>query len=378
MTYNVGQVPVLRTFFAIYTDGAAPRARGLSPPGTDVHWRELPEVIVPGPQDELYGPNASVFLRFQPKRAFVLGVSRPVSGRVGTFFDEARQLLVEATKGLRGIGLDVLRLWPFDLEISAAEPAEETLAEDVFSLGFRERGAHGFRAETFGLSKLDQREISFEFSGRELFDEAFFMCSHLVDWLMEHGGRVEPSQVMSFGFDRLTFLSSDRGAAGPKPFHGWHPPLVQRLLPQELFPGVGVLEVRSQPWATDEPGATDLTACLTRSLEQRVLLEDLDLTGDPPHVNATASVQGAVGELKNLLAVREEHLDRRDSGWRIERTDGRKNVATAVPLGELARQAPELSRYLVLPWGVRLEWDAAGALKIDTSRMHQVTIEQSE
>ncbi len=374
----MGQVPTLRAFFAIYTDGAAPREGGPRPLAVEVSLRELPEVIIPGAQDELYGPNTTAFLRFQPKRLFLLSVSRAVSGRAGRFFDEARQVLMEATKGLKGIGLDVLRLWPFDLEASAGAVPEETMAEDVFTLGFRERGIHGFRAETFGLSKLDQREISFEFTGKELADEAFLMCGRLVEWLLEHGGRVQPRQVMSFGFDRLVFLASESVTADPKPFRGWHPPLVERLIPQDLFPGVGVLEIRSQGLAPSDEPTVDLTECLTRSLEQRLLLEDLDLTGDPPHASATATVRGRLQELRSLRAVREEHLDRRDSGWRFERTEGHEGETTPVPLAELTRQVPELTRYLALPWGIRLEWDGEGALKIDTSRMHQVALEHSE
>ena len=221
MAYNVGQVPTLRSFFAIYTKGASARQGFEAPPGCEVFLRELPELILPSPQDELYGPGVLAFRRYQPSRAFLLGLTRTVKGRAGTFFDDAKRVMREVTRDLSGFGLDVLRLWPFPLDPEGSEMSDETLAEDIFSLAFRERGEHGFRAETLGLSKLDQREISFEFSGRELFEEAFLMCSRLVDWLMEHGGRVEPAEAMSFGFDRLSFLAPELTG---EPFRGWDPP----------------------------------------------------------------------------------------------------------------------------------------------------------
>ena len=69
------------------------------------------------------------------------------------------------------------------------------------------------------------------------------MCGHLADWAMEQGHRVQHGQSMAYGFDRLTFFATEGDAGGP--FRGWHPPLIQKLLPPEVFPGVGVLEVRA-------------------------------------------------------------------------------------------------------------------------------------
>lgn len=375
MAYNVGQVPTLRSYFAIYTDGGAPRGALEAPAGCEVFLRELPELVVPGPQDELYGPGVLGFRRFQPTRVFLLGLSRGVKGRAGTFFDDAKRVMREATRGLCGFGLDVLRLWPFSLDAEVSELSDETLAEDIFSLALRERGEHGFRAETLGLSKLDQREITFEFSGRELSEEAFLLCTHLVDWLMEHGRRVEPDQAMSFGFDRLTFLAPE---CSGEAFRGWHPPLVQRLLRGHEFPGAGVLEVRAQASESSAPPTSDLSACLFRSMDQRLLLEELDLTGDSPHATATAMVEGDVRGLKDLIATRDPQLDRGDSGWRFESSAKNGASAAQVSLSELARKVPEVVRYLVLPWGVRLVWDSAGVMRLDTSRVHPLDASGTE
>ena len=38
-------------------------------------------------------------------------------------------------------------------------------------------------------------------------------------------------------------------------------------------------------------------------------------------------------------------------------------------LADLARRAPELVRFLALPHGVKLTWDAAGNLDVDRSRV---------
>ena len=359
-------MPTLRSIFVIYTDGTAARAPE-APPGCEVVFRELRELIVPGPQDDLFGPNVAALRRFQPKRSFLLGVSRTVRGRAGAFFDQARVAVEQAARGSKGMGLDVLRLWPFSVGPSVP-PEEETLAEDIFSLGFREQGEHGFRAETFGLSKLDQREISFEFKGQELVEEAFLMVTQLVERLLEQGERVEPSQLLSFGFDRLTFLGPEGSSA--KPFGAWHPPLIGRLLPEDLHRDLGVLEVRAQPFDGSAPSSRDLTACLTRSLDQRLLLEELDVTGDAPHGHATAAVKGTIAELKDVVATREQHVDRRDSGWRIEHTAAAPGKATPVQLSEIAKLTPGIVRYLALPQGARLVWDGTGVLTIDTSRVH--------
>ena len=359
-------MPRLSCFFAIYTDGSAPAEAFRAPANTDVFLGEMATLELPGPGDELFGPHATLLSRFKPKRGFLLGVSREVSGKAGTFFADARQVLMQATHGLTGFGLDVLRLWPFPLALLDEALPEDPLAEDLFSVGFTEMGEHGYRAETFGLAKLGQRELSFEFKGRALLEEAALMCGHLADWLLEHGKRVEHGQLMAYGFDNLSFFAAEGKAGGP--FRGWHPPLIQKLVPATLFPGVGVLEVMALPDGPHDP-LDDLTLPLTRSMEQRLLLEELDLTGDSPHASSTAQVKGFISQLTQLVAVREEPHASKDSGWRfsstVEGDSGENGVTT---LSVVVRRAPEILRYLALPHGTRLEWDANGALAMDLSK----------
>lgn len=358
----------LSCFFAIYTDGSGLNESFPAPTGTDVFLGEMGSLLRPGPQDELFGPHANKFLQAKPRRGFLLGFRREVRTRSEPFFNEVREAVLAATAGLDGWALDVLRLWPFPLSIAAEALPEHLLAEDLFSVGFTDMGQHGVRAETIGLSKLGQREITFEFGDPTLMEEAALMCGHLADWLLEHGKRIEHGQAMSFGFDRISFFAAEGNAGGP--FRGWHPPLVQKLVPPELFAGVGVLEVRASPPGNHDQ-LEDLTIPLRRSLEQRLLLEELDLTGDSPHASSTAQVKGFIAELRSLVAVREESHSSRDSGWRFRSTvEGDSGENGVMTLGDLARRAPELVRFLALPHGVKLTWDAEGRLNVDRSRVH--------
>lgn len=352
----------------IYTDGGAP-TDAFAPPnsGTRITLLELPELVVPARSDELFGPHVQSFTRFTPRRGFLLALARTVRGGAGPFFHDARRVFLEVSAGLRGFGFDVLRLWPFPLESASEALPDEPLAEDLFSVGFTEMGEHGFRAETVGLSKLDQREVSFEFRGRELLEDAALMCGHLADWAMEQGQRVQHGQSMAYGFDRLTFFAAEGDAGGP--FRGWHPPLIQKLLPSEVFPGVGVLEVQT----VEEVGGErqPLTVPLIRALEQRLILEEHDLTGDAPFHSATAKVRGFVHALRALTAVREEPVASKDSGWRlISRTTHDGPPEGLMTLAEIANRVPEIIRYLALPPGVRLEWDTEGRLTVDASKAH--------
>jgi hypothetical protein len=354
----------------IYTDGGAPHD-AFTPPvdlSVRVSLGELPELVVPARTDELFGPHVQTFARFTPKRGFLLALSKPVKGAAGDFFAEARRVFLEATAGLKGYGFDVLRLWPFPLEQATEVLADDPLADDLFSVGFTEMGEHGFRAETVGLSKLDQREISFEFRGKELLEDAALMCGHLADWAMEQGHRVGHGTAMAYGFDRLTFFAAEGDAGGP--FRGWHPPLIQKLLPPEIFPGVGVLEVRTVSDLAGEP-AEPLTIPLTRALEQRLVLEEYDLTGDSPFHTATARVRGFIHGLPALTAIREEPVASKDSGWRfISRATQDGPEEGSMTLGEVANRAPAIIKYLALPPGVRLDWDSEGALNVDASKAH--------
>lgn len=360
-------MPTLRSFFAIYTHGAGlhePVRAGDSITTTVV---ELTPPLTAAPSDELYGPHAAPFRAFTPRRAFLIGFSKPLKGRAESFFLEVRDAVLRATEGLEGFGLDVLKLWPFPLAGAAEALPEDLLAEDLFSFGITERGAHGFQLETFGLAKLDQREISFEFSGHELVEEATLLCGHLADWLLEHTRRVEPGQAMSFGFDKLTFEAAE-GRSG-RALRAYHPALIQRLLPEAAFPGLGLLRVSAPPTLPkDHAVAGDLSTVLRRSMEQRLLLEEQDLTGDSPHSETTAEVRGAWSELRNLVASRDESISGKDSGWRIRSGSLAEPHATK-PLAEIAAKLPELVRYLALPVGIRLAWDAEGRLTIDRSKV---------
>jgi hypothetical protein len=143
---------------------------------------------------------------------------------------------------------------------------------------------------------------------------------------------------------------------------------VQKLLPEELFPGVGVLEVHSSPPGNGEL-REDLTVPLRRAFEQRTLLEELDLTGDAPHATSTAQVKGFITRLESLVAIREESMNSKDSGWRLRNTTSESGENGVMTLADLARRVPEFVRYLALPQGVKLTWNDAGVLEVDRSRV---------
>lgn len=360
-------MPTLSCFFAIYTEGESLQDSFPSPTGADVFLGEMGTLLLPGPKDELFGPHANIFSRVKVKRGFLLGFQRKLRGRAETFFSEVRMAVLRATAGTRGVGLDILKLAPFPLQTASEALPEDLLAEDLFSVGFTEMGDRGLRAETLGFAKLGQREVTFEFTDPALLEEAALMCGHLADWLLDHNKRINHGESMSFGFDRISFFSAEGSAGGP--FRGWHPPLIQKLIPEELFPGVGVLEVHAFPPGNAEL-REDLTIPLRRALDQRTLLEELDLSGDAPHSSSSAQVKGFITELKSLVAMREESVNSKDSGWRFRSTvegDSGENGVTS--LADLARRAPELVRFLALPQGVKLTWNAEGLLEVDRSRV---------
>jgi hypothetical protein len=367
----------LASFFAIYTRGAAPRDTFSAPSGLRVSLGEMPEVVWPSARrDELFGPHVKSLERFKPSRGFLLAISNEARGDPVSFFDQVRHVLLEAVSGLEGVGLDVLRLWPFPLGGAAEEFSEDLLADDLFSVGFQELGDSVFRAETFGLAKLGQRELVFTFCGRDLLDDAQLLCGHLADWLLEHRRVVRAGDSLHFGFDRLIFRAAEGTAGGP--FRGWHPPLIQRLLPEALFPGVGLTEVR----AADESGfesADNVTAVLRRAFDQRQLLEEYDLLGDSPHLSKTASVRGRVRQLARLTAVRDEPRGTKDSGWHfLGIPSDSSSDSGVVSLGDLVRRAPGLVRFLALPPGVRLEWNAHGVLHVDVSRARELEVDDED
>ena len=324
------------------------------------------EVALPGSKEELFGPFATKFTQQKFKHGFLLGFSREVKGGSGTFFSDVRNSMLLSVKGLKGYALDVLRLWPFPLEQANELLPEEPLAEDLFSVGFTPLTEELYRAETFGLAHLSQREVSFEFEGKELLEEAALMTAHLADWVLEHGKRVDHGQAMAFGFDRINFLAAE-GGAPPEALRGWHPALIQKLLPQALFPGVGALEVLAHPDNSVE--AQNLTVPLRRALDQRLMLEELDVTGDSPHASNTAHLRGVITGLHSLLAWRDEATASKDSGWNfVSKTVGDSLTEGLTTLSEVISRAPGILRYLALPPGVRLEWNDEGVLQVDTSK----------
>lgn len=356
----------LRRYFAIYTNEGKPVDALVNLRHTHVFLGEMTEVLQPASADELFGPHVAKFLRQKFKHGYLLGFSREVRSGAGSFFSDVRKSLLTATKGLEGYAVDVLRLWPFPLELAAELIAEDPLAEDLFSVGFTEIGEQRYRAETFGLAHLCQREVSFEFRGKELLEEAALMTAHLTDWVLEHGRRVDHGQSMAFGFDRITFLAAE-GGSPQDVLRGWHPRLIQKLVPEALFPGVGALEVLSAP--SESAQTQDLTVPLRRALEQRLTLEELDVTGDSPHATNTANVRGVISGARSLVAWRDEPTASKDSGWSfMSRTASDAVEQKRVTLAQIIERAPDLIRYLALPPGVRLEWDEHGTLNVDLSK----------
>ena len=358
-------MPLLSSFFAIYTDGHAPRADVIVPRGTELMLTQMDELVLPH-DVSLFGPHASELQRYRPRAGYLLALLRETKGSAGTFFADSQRILTEAVAGLtEGFGLDVLRLFPFPLA-NVRDLPDDPFAEDLISVGFHEQGEHGFRAETFGLSKLGQREISFTFRGGELLEDAAILCSHLADYAMTQGRRVEHKQTMSFGFDKLLFLAAE-GESHTGPFRGWHPPFMSRLLPERLFFGVGALTVMGYPRPTAAP-QHDLTPVLHRALEQRLVLEEHDLTGESPHQSSTARACACLAGVAGMVAERREPQSQKESGWTF--SCGKEHGPSELqgrPLEELALKVPEIMKYLALPPGCVLKFSEAGA-SVDTHR----------
>jgi len=357
-------LPLLSSFFAIYTTGKAPRADVSVPRGVELSLTQLDEVVTPH-DTSLFGPHASEMQRYKPQACYLLALLRETKGSAGTFFADSQRILTEAVEGLEGWGLDVLRMYPFPL-LSARDLPEDPFAEDLISVGFHEQGDHGFRAETFGLSKLGQREISFAFKGGELLEDAAILCSHLADYAMSQARRVEHKQTMSFGFDKLLFLAAE-GEQFLGPFRGWHPPFMSRLLPERLFYGVGALRVMGYARPTAPP-QLDLTPVLHRALEQRLVLEEYDLTGESPHQSTTAKMCTCLVGVADLRAERKEPQSQKESGWSF--TCGKEHAPAELQtrsLEEASLKVPELMKYLALPPGCILRFSEQG-VQVDTHR----------
>lgn len=357
-------MPTLSSFFAIFTDGPAPRADFNAPGGMMVALEPMGAIPPFTMDEELFGPHHQTFVRAPKKHGWLLSITREVKGNTGTFFSDAHKLLIHSTRGLTGWGIDVLRLWPFPLH-KADELPDDPFAEDLFSVGFAEQGHHGYRAETVGLAKLGQRELSFEFTGNDLLEDAALFCAHLADWAMGQGRRVGHEQTMAYGFDRLQFRAIEGQEAGG-PFRGWHPPVIQRLLPEARFGGVGVVQVYAFA-STGSELTLDLTNTLRRALEQRTVLEVEGLTGESPHQSAVAEACACAGGDDGLRGVRHEPKSQKDSGWTF--TCQKKHPTSdlgLLTLGALAHRLPQILKYLALPPGCAIDFLANDSVVIDS------------
>jgi hypothetical protein len=362
-----------QSIFLLLTDGSAVNRDVVCPPGISVYIEE-PSHISIAPDDDFFGPWATQLSRQKAQRYFLLSIFTEDGTDIETFFKFVRSVFVSVTEGVIGYGLDILRLWPFPLSALDEAFPEEFLPEDVLTVGFSELGEHRFRADTFGLAKIGQREVSFEFVGRELLEEAALFCGHLADWLVSTRKLVLSGQSIAFGYDEIKFVAPDGGTATA--FRGWHAPLIQRLIPDHIFSGVGALRAVTVPPPVEELDTrqlqksvpvADLTTPLRRSLDQRLMLEDCDLTGDSPHSSTLAHVRGDLGtELKSVLAWRAEPESSRDSGWRISSVDHAGKTQTT-SLASIAWRVPELIRFFSMPFGSRLEWNSDGLLSLDLS-----------
>ncbi|MBI3183207.1 MAG: hypothetical protein HYZ28_13805 [Myxococcales bacterium] len=366
-------MPRLSFYCLVLTDGAAPNP---TLPGSEFGVRPLAGIPCPCADDELFGPHAESFTRAAQaaRAAYLFHGSRSARHEVGGFLGAAHEALAVAVDGVAAFCLDVLRLWPFPSK-DAIDLPTDPLPEDVFALGFTERGPGSFRALTYGLSKLGQREITFDFTGRGLADEAKYLCSHLADYVMSQTRRVDHRQSMSFGFDRLEFRAAEGEAGGP--LRGWHAPYVQRALPEELFPGVGLLEARCFEPLSDKL-ASDVTLALERSLEQRRLLDELGLEGEAPHQGTMVRSCACAGGPDGLVGWREEPDTIRHSGWSFlcGRSPHPAEEVGTVPLGALAHRLPQIVRYLALPAGCRVTWRGGEAV-VDAGRLMDEEEEES-
>jgi hypothetical protein len=346
-------MPSLNAYFVLYTDGTSPHPAV----HRDFKLTALPSVPVPEANEEFFGPFAQV-AREQIQRAraaFLLQGHRQVRGSVGEFFSQAHAELAQCVEGLAGFAVDLLKLWALPFA-DISELPTDPLAEDLFAISFQEKERGRFSARTFGLAKLDQPEVTFDFQGDDLTDEAAMMCAHLADYAMTQSRRVEPGQSMTFGYDALWFQDASgeevTASFAARVLGGAHRPT------QLLRAGA------SRPMST-EP-APDLTEALRRSFEQRMLLEEYEVPGDSPHQTTVMRLCACAAE--GLRGWREEPASAKESGWTF--SCRRRHVGqelAVLPLGLAVQRHPQIFRYLALPPGSSLEWhndrvmvDAAG------------------
>lgn len=310
-----------------------------------------PDRVEPG---ELFGPHAQAFVQALKRfRAAFLFSGEGVAGRESErFFATAQAALTRSVTGQQGFVVDLFKRWPRPISELADLP-EDVLPEDLFSMRTVELPNGRFRAETFGLCRLGQKEISFQFSGLELADEAVALCARLADYALVHRRSVEAGQVMGFGFDRLAFSEApERLEAGA--LWRWCQPHLARRWPGKAFASGQLLTAELMLPASEER-TSDLREALHRAREQHRLTEELDVLADSPNETASALGCPCLQKAATIQAHREEATGIRDSGWRL--TCGHPHDAKDLQLttlGTLATQLPQLVRYLALPTGCRV------------------------
>lgn len=338
-------MPSLSCFFAIHTEGSQLNLELNEPKGTRLSLEPCQLLVMP--DDELFGPFASAFSAARHGPSVLLSLTSDQLAHPERFFSEAHRLVRKVTYGHKGWALDVLKLWPAPLERVADAFSDEPFADDLFTAAFRSDG-HRVRAETFGLAKLGHRELSLSYEGEELNHDALNLCVHFTEFLMERTTPLPERAAMSYGFDRIRLEPLDGGGEGV--FRGWHPPLIQRLIPQARFSGTGVASVLP----VNRPGENerDLTEALRRARQQRLVLEAHGLDAESPHQDDTALACACVGTNETFIGTRAEPDGPRESGWTwtCAQRHGRAELGYST-LAALAGRFPVLLKYLALPPG---------------------------
>jgi hypothetical protein len=339
-------VPSLSCFFAIHTEGSQLNLELNEPKGTVLSLEPCQLLVMP--DDEVFGPFAAAFKNARHGPAVLLSLTTDQLGHPERFFAEAHRLVRKVTYGHRGWALDVLKLWPAPLDRAAEAFSDEPFADDLFTVAFRGGGHQRVRAETLGLSKLGHRELSLEYEGDELNHDALNLCVHFAEFLMERTSPLPERAAMSYGFDRIRLEPLDGGGDGV--FRGWHPPLIQRLLPPARFSGTGVATVMP----VSRPGETEigLTETLRRARQQRLVLEAHGLDAESPHQDDTALACACVGTADTFIGNRVEPDGPRDSGWTwtCANKHGTPELGHST-LAALVGRFPVLLKYLALPPG---------------------------
>ncbi len=353
-------MPTLNVHYVLYTDGTPPRPAQ----HPDFSLTALPAVPQPDESEEFFGPFAQIAheqIR-TARAAFWLRGKREVRGSVGEFFSQVQAEVAHCVEGHSGFVVDLLKMWALPFA-DVAELPSDPLAEDLFAVSFQEKGRDLFLARTYGLGKLEQAEVSFQFRGHELTDEAATMCSHLAEYAMTQSRRVSAGQSMTFGYDALIFRSSATEDSSP--------PLLRRVAGAALRRTPLLLAHACEPMSEDL--SADLTDALRRSFDQRLVLEEQEVAGDAPHQTTELKLCPCAGTGEGLRGWREEPASARESGWTFTcRHRHQPAELEQLVLGTAVQRLPQILRFLALPPGSSLQWqgdrvlvDAAGQTGAD-------------